>query len=55
MVTYDDSEISDRAIKYAIYLSKISGAEITILQVLGNRDKLECVPAVDIINSTTNP
>jgi nucleotide-binding universal stress UspA family protein len=41
LVTYDDSEKSDRAIKYAIYLSKISGAEITILQVLGNLDKLE--------------
>ena len=41
LVTYDDSEKSDRAINYAIYLSKISGAEITILQVLGNIDKLE--------------
>ncbi len=41
LVTYDDSEKSDRAIEYAIYLSKISGAEITILQVLGNIDKLE--------------
>jgi len=41
LVTYDDSEKSDRAIKYAIYLSNISGAEITILQVLGNIDKLE--------------
>jgi nucleotide-binding universal stress UspA family protein len=41
LVTYDDSEKSDRAIKYAIYLSKISGAEITILQVVGNLDKLE--------------
>jgi nucleotide-binding universal stress UspA family protein len=41
LITYDDSKKSDRAIKYAIYLSKISGAEITILQVLGNIDKLE--------------
>jgi nucleotide-binding universal stress UspA family protein len=41
LVTYDDTEKSDRAIKYAIYISKISGAEITILQVLGNLDKLE--------------
>ncbi|CAN5803207.1 hypothetical protein BH23THE1_BH23THE1_23910 [soil metagenome] len=41
LITYADSEKSDRAIKYAIYLSKISGAEITILQVLGNIDKLE--------------
>ena len=41
LITYDDSEKSDRAIEYAIYLSKISGAEITILQVLGNIDKLE--------------
>ena len=55
LVTYDDSEKSYKAIKYAIYLSKISGAEITILQVLGNINKSECVSAVDIINSTTNP
>lgn len=41
LITYDNSKKSDRAIKYAIYLSKISGAEITILQVLGNIDKLE--------------
>jgi nucleotide-binding universal stress UspA family protein len=41
LVTYDDSEKSDSAIKYAIYLSEISRAEITILQVLGNIDKLE--------------
>ncbi len=41
LVTYDDTEKSDKAIKYSIYLSNISGAEITILQVLGNLDKLE--------------
>ena len=41
LVTYDDTEKSDKAIKYSIYLSSISGAEITILQVLGNLDKLE--------------
>lgn len=41
LVTYDDTEKSNRAIKYSIYLSNISGAEITILQVLGNLDKLE--------------
>ncbi len=41
LVTYDDTEKSDTAIKYSIYLSNISGAEITILQVLGNFDKLE--------------
>jgi len=41
LVTYNDTEKSDKAIKYLIYLSNISGAEITILQVLGNLDKLE--------------
>ena len=41
LVTYDDSEKSDRAIKYAIYLSNILRAEIVILQVIGNIDKLE--------------
>ncbi len=41
LVTYDDTEKSDKAIKYSIYLSNISGAEITILQVLGNLDKVE--------------
>ena len=41
LVTYNDTEKSDKAIKYSIYLSNISGAEITILQVLGNLDKLE--------------
>jgi nucleotide-binding universal stress UspA family protein len=41
LVTYDDTEKSDKAIKYAVYLSNISGAEIVILQVLGNIDKLE--------------
>ena len=41
LVTYNDTEKSDKAIKYSIYLSNISGAEITSLQVLGNLDKLE--------------
>ncbi|HET6589682.1 MAG TPA: universal stress protein [Candidatus Nitrosocosmicus sp.] len=41
LVTYDDSSKSNKAINYSIYLSKISGAEITILQVIGNIDKLE--------------
>jgi nucleotide-binding universal stress UspA family protein len=49
LVTYDDTEKSDRAIKYAIYLSNISEAEIVILQVLGNLDKLEN-SSIDVSN-----
>ncbi|HET6591113.1 MAG TPA: universal stress protein [Candidatus Nitrosocosmicus sp.] len=41
LVTYDGSGKSNKAINYSIYLSKISEAEITILQVIGNIDKLE--------------
>lgn len=41
LVTYDDGEKSDKAINYSIYLSNVSGAEITILQVLENIDKLQ--------------
>lgn len=53
LVTYDDTEKSDKAIKYSIYLSNISGAEITILQVLGNLDKLEN-SYVDVSNRDTS-
>ncbi|MDN5847962.1 MAG: universal stress protein, partial [Candidatus Nitrosocosmicus sp.] len=53
LVTYDDSEKSDRAIKYAIYLSNISRAEITILHVLGNIDKLEN-SYIDVSNKNEN-
>jgi nucleotide-binding universal stress UspA family protein len=34
LVPHDGSEMSDRALKHAIYLSKISGAEIVILHVI---------------------
>src|SRR5690606_35596113 len=40
-VTYDGTHDSDKAINYSIYLSNISNAEIVILQVIGNLDKLE--------------
>jgi len=41
LVTYDGSKKSDKAIKYSIYLSNISKAEIVLLQIIGNMDKLE--------------
>lgn len=41
LVTYDGSKKSDKAINYSIYLSNITNAEIVILQVLENIDKLE--------------
>ena len=41
LVTYDGTEKSDKAINYSIYLSNISNAEIVILQVIENIDKLE--------------
>lgn len=41
LVTYDGTPDSDKAINYSIYLSNISDAEIVILQVIGNLDKLE--------------
>jgi nucleotide-binding universal stress UspA family protein len=51
LVTYDGSKKSDKAINYSIYLSNISKAEIVILQVLGNIDKLEN-SSIDISNKT---
>jgi nucleotide-binding universal stress UspA family protein len=41
LVTYDGTNKSDKAINYAIYLSNITKAEIVILQIIGNIDKLE--------------
>ncbi|WP_415310223.1 universal stress protein [Candidatus Nitrosocosmicus sp. FF01] len=41
LVTYDGSHKSEKAINYSIYLSNISRAEIVILQIIGNIDKLE--------------
>jgi nucleotide-binding universal stress UspA family protein len=34
LVPHDGSEMSDRALRHAVYLSKVSGAEIVILHVL---------------------
>ncbi|HYG00414.1 MAG TPA: universal stress protein [Candidatus Saccharimonadales bacterium] len=41
LVTSDGTNNSDKAINYAIYLSNFTNAEIVILQVIGNIDKLE--------------
>lgn len=41
LVTYDGSHKSEKAINYSMYLSNISRAEIVILQIIGNIDKLE--------------
>ncbi|MDN5847584.1 MAG: universal stress protein, partial [Candidatus Nitrosocosmicus sp.] len=41
LVTYDGTKKSAKAINYSIYLSNITKAEIVILQVLENIDKLE--------------
>jgi nucleotide-binding universal stress UspA family protein len=49
LVTYDGSEKSDKAIDYSVYLSNISKAEIVILQVIGNIDKLEN-SSIDVSN-----
>ncbi|CAN5598228.1 hypothetical protein BH23THE1_BH23THE1_29070 [soil metagenome] len=49
LVTYDRSKKSDEAIKYSIYLSNISKAQIVILQVMGNLDKLED-SSIDVSN-----
>lgn len=40
LVPHDGSEMSDRALKHAIYLSKISGTEIVILHVLEGIDNI---------------
>jgi nucleotide-binding universal stress UspA family protein len=53
LVTYDGTNKSDKAINYAIYLSNISKAEIVILQVIGNIDKLEN-SSMDISNKNND-
>ena len=40
LVPDDGKEISNKALNYAIYISNVSGAEIVILRVIGNVDKL---------------
>jgi nucleotide-binding universal stress UspA family protein len=49
LVTYDGTPKSDKAINYAIYLSNITKAEVVVLQVIGNIDKLEN-SSIDISN-----
>ncbi|TVP40984.1 universal stress protein [Candidatus Nitrosocosmicus arcticus] len=41
LVTHDGKDKSNKAINYAIYLSKLSGAEITILQIINDAERLE--------------
>ena len=40
LVTHDGKDKSNKAINYAIYLSKLSGAEITILQIINDAKQL---------------
>ena len=40
LVPDDGKEISNKALSYAIYISNVSGAEIVILRVMGDVDKL---------------
>jgi nucleotide-binding universal stress UspA family protein len=40
LIPHDGSEMSDRALRHAVYLSKISGTEIVILHVLEHTDDL---------------
>jgi len=49
LVTYDGSKKSDKAINYSVYLSNISKAQIVIIQVIGNIDKLEN-SSIDVSN-----
>ncbi len=43
LVPYDASQMSDKALRYAIYLSKISSSEIFILNVIENYEDLKDV------------
>ena len=40
LVSHDGSEMSDKALSHAAYLSKISGAEIVVLNVIEFSDRL---------------
>src|SRR5918995_2833959 len=40
LVPHDGSEMSDRALRHAVYLSKISGTEIVILHVLERNENI---------------
>jgi nucleotide-binding universal stress UspA family protein len=50
LVPHDGSEMSDRALKYAIYLSKLSTAELLILNVIDQPNNL--IPASAIVFSS---
>ncbi len=41
LVPDDNSELSDKALSHAIYLSNVTGAEVVILNVVKNIDKIE--------------
>jgi len=41
LVTHDGKDSSNKAVNYAISLSNLSGAEIVLLRVIGNADKIE--------------
>src|ERR671925_54960 len=41
LVPHDGKEMSDKALSHAIYLSNLSGAEIVILRIIEDIDKLE--------------
>lgn len=41
LVPYDRSELSDRSLSHAIYLSNSTGAEIVILNIIKDVDKIE--------------
>ena len=41
LVAYDGTEISNRALEYASYISKIANSEIVIINVLEDNDKLD--------------
>jgi nucleotide-binding universal stress UspA family protein len=41
LVPHDGSEMGDKALSHAIYLSKLSGAEIVILHIVDHIDKVD--------------
>jgi nucleotide-binding universal stress UspA family protein len=43
LVPYDRSDLSNRALKHAIYLSKVCGAEIVILNVIKSSENMQLV------------
>ena len=55
LVTHDGKDKSNKAINYAIYLSKLSGAEITILQIINDAKQLRDTPGNISNNRPTSP